>query len=375
MKPSAPLPVVRVRVSCADAQEYRRVRAPEFAARGVHVRSDRLRPVGARVRLRIELLDGSFGHDGEAIVARHVVTGSRPGYVLRWVPPANPRDEALPSREVGATQVSPDLASLLFSDLDLPAPGAEPVALAPPPPPAPTLTPPPTPTPRPLPRLTPPPRLAVLAPRRPPALDEPDVAAAGPRGAPTLEEGARSATPPPLLAFDPGELPEPTLAATRTLTAQLGRIRSLIRRKPLAAVVLAGAVVAVGTVLVAGPTRAEAHAADFAAELRRADDRLRTGRLSGNDSALDHLVAARELVRDDPRLAQRTKLLADLFGDLGERALARGDLEEATAHFQATLRADPGRERARQRLRELTGRALPALAARGAGARGAPARP
>jgi hypothetical protein len=137
----------------------------------------------------------------------------------------------------------------------------------------------------------------------------------------------------------------------------VARPRRLARVVPALAALLVAAALGAGTsLLVASRRGVEGRA--LTTELRRADERWISGRLAGpgDDSALDHLLAARELAPEDPRLNRRLGALATLLGDLGERALARGDLQEAAAHFRAVLRADPANRAARERLRELADR-------------------
>ena len=92
--------------------------------------------------------------------------------------------------------------------------------------------------------------------------------------------------------------------------------------------------------------------------LALADQRLAEGRLTGpgGDAALDHLVAARQLATDDPRVVSRLGALADTFEKLATGALDAGDLGEAAAHLQAALIADPGRQRAGDKLHEIEAR-------------------
>jgi len=76
-------PVVRLQLSCSDCLEYERSFAPRFAAKGVFVTTERLRPIGAAVQLRIELLDQTVVFAGMAVVESHSSEGQRTGYVLR----------------------------------------------------------------------------------------------------------------------------------------------------------------------------------------------------------------------------------------------------------------------------------------------------
>lgn len=92
--------------------------------------------------------------------------------------------------------------------------------------------------------------------------------------------------------------------------------------------------------------------------LALADQRLAEGRLTGpgGDAALDHLVAARQLATDDPRVVARLGALADTFEKLAAGAIDAGDLGEAAAHLQAALIADPARQRAADKLRDIEAR-------------------
>lgn len=332
---TASLPVVRVRLPCADAREFWGVRAPELAVRGLVIRSDHVRPVGARVRLEIELSGGGCVHDGLAVVAGHAPPrgpGGRPGFLLRIeelaeaaAPGPRPPAAATPA-DGGDDPIS--LEEYLFSDLDLPDPTADtgPIDLE-------------------------------LAPAS--AAEGSEEAARGP--SPLVVAAAEEELLAPDDAFEPTPF-EPVAPAPRFV-----RLR---RVAPLAAAALVAAVIG-GAAIRGLPRRtpAEVRSAEIATQLRRADERLRAGRLAGpgGDTALDHLTAARELAPDDPRLEGRLRLLAGVFADLGERALARGDLDEAAAHFQAALQAEPGSDALRQRLREAADRAT-AQAGRGADA-------
>lgn len=95
--------------------------------------------------------------------------------------------------------------------------------------------------------------------------------------------------------------------------------------------------------------------AAIAAQLTLADERIAAGRLAGpsGDEALDHLLSARALRPDDPRVMERLNALAAKFEQLGDLALERGDAAEAAAHYQGAVLAEPGRSKASSRLKEL----------------------
>jgi hypothetical protein len=91
------------------------------------------------------------------------------------------------------------------------------------------------------------------------------------------------------------------------------------------------------------------------AHVTLADERIAAGRLAGpsGDEALDHLIAARALRADDPRVMERLSALASKFEQLGDKALERGDVAEAAAHYQGAVLAEPGRAKASQRLKDI----------------------
>jgi len=95
--------------------------------------------------------------------------------------------------------------------------------------------------------------------------------------------------------------------------------------------------------------------AAMAAQLTLADERIAAGRLAGpsGDEALDHLLSARALRPNDPRVMERLNALAAKFEQLGDLALERGDAAEAAAHYQGAVLAEPGRSKASSRLKAL----------------------
>jgi hypothetical protein len=184
----------------------------------------------------------------------------------------------------------------------------------------------------------------------------PAAPAAGARdGRPGVQAAAlgdrHEATPAP----EPRAGPAP-LAPLETVGVASRRRRTLVA---VAAVLVAGAVVAAAYSLTVGPRRRAAELErSLAEEISSADVQLEAGRLAGagDDSALAHLKAARALKPGDRRVTSRLLLLRDTLEELGRRALARGDVEEATAHYRAVLEADPGHATARARLDELSAR-------------------
>jgi len=99
---------------------------------------------------------------------------------------------------------------------------------------------------------------------------------------------------------------------------------------------------------------AERHA-QLEAELAVADQRVAAGRLvgAGNDEALDHLLKARAIDPDDPRVKQRLDQLARTFERLAQEARAAGSLAEAAAHLEAVLAIEPTNPSATAQLKEI----------------------
>jgi hypothetical protein len=337
--PAAP-PVIRLKIPCSDEREFRDRFAPKYVTSGIFVPTDRPRPIGTRLHLKIELRDGRIGVSGDAMVTGQTTSGpgGRPGMTLR-----------LTALHAGSIQfeLSPVGGAGPAAGERRADPADEPLPL----------------------------RQELFGPG-----DEPldPGAAAKPLEVGTREvkfklkatpkEFARAAIPaPPETAAD--EEPEPAGPARAEpeptpppLAVKVPR-RPGGGRRPVAVAAIAMAVAVGGTVAVASffGARERARDAKVAEEVRVADARIREGRLagSGGDSALDHLLSAKELAADDARVTSRLRILADKFEQLGDRARTRGDLGEAAVHYQAALRADPAREAARKRLREIEGRPAP----------------
>lgn len=403
--------VVRLRTTCPDLGAYRGRYEAEYALNGIFIPSRRpeSRPVGARVHLKVELADRTLGYSGGAVVVRHVRDGRRVGYLLQLddsspdpfapvaaetppptAPPAaapacGPCDAVLPDlpdladdvpdlaeaaaaeaaeelrdAELGEVGAAPEPGRAVETGPALPGAGRElevELEVEPPPPPRPAVLGdvlfPEAATAGGPEALIPTMTIAELVPA--PASPA-DPGAAAPGSVPA--SGAVAEQPPEAAAagarprdedatFDLGAAVDDALSAARSAPAP----RPRPRRGALALIALAVA----GAMLVAGVAESRRRAAAeraFAAAIARADDRLQAGRLAAprGDSALDFLEAARSELPGDPRLTARGKALADALESFGERALARGDLREAAAHFEAALRAEPARATARDHL-------------------------
>jgi hypothetical protein len=112
---AGPLPVVRLRLSCADVRAYREARAEEIVRSGVFVRSDRRRTIGDRVHLVLEVLDGSQAYSGPATVTGLAAQGDAAGYHLALETSAREPGEAVVSAE-GLPLVTVSLAEYLFGE-------------------------------------------------------------------------------------------------------------------------------------------------------------------------------------------------------------------------------------------------------------------
>ncbi len=143
-----------------------------------------------------------------------------------------------------------------------------------------------------------------------------------------------------------------------------------VRKSKLPVIVIAASLGAVGIIVAivlatrgGGDTKPASKPAANTAEVQRhleqAASRISDGRLvgAGNDSALDHLLAAKRLAPDDPNVKAQLRALADTFERLGDGAAQSNDLAEAAAHFQAALTAEPDRASAKTKLEAVENRA------------------
>ena len=64
---------------------------------------------------------------------------------------------------------------------------------------------------------------------------------------------------------------------------------------------------------------------------------------SGDNDALDLLLSAQSLDPSDKEVADRLKLLADMFEGMGSALMARENYADAAIYYQAALRAVPGK--------------------------------
>src|SRR5512138_1486108 len=77
------LPGIRVKLPCQGEQEFQQRYAPGIAANGFPVPSAKLRPVGSRVHLVLELRSGEIV-SGEGVVESHATGGARAAMMVRF---------------------------------------------------------------------------------------------------------------------------------------------------------------------------------------------------------------------------------------------------------------------------------------------------
>jgi len=122
------LPVVRVKFTCANAEEFRRKFEANLVAKGMLARTPQMHEVGRRVLLRLELQDGSLGVDEEALVQALEWTGGKQAMRLQLlrshaesVPPQAGPAVTLPAPPVVRPQVMAAPSQALAAGTDIPA--------------------------------------------------------------------------------------------------------------------------------------------------------------------------------------------------------------------------------------------------------------
>lgn len=304
------LPIIHVKLPCKDESEFSTRIASTIGSKGVLVSASTLLGLGSHVIAKLEYSSGKVAASGEAVVVGYIRSRTRMGMTLHLV--------------------RLDAGSVQFPLMPLPEiPARSPSS----PPPLPKG------------EVAPPLNDAALF------ADPSDL---------LLQLGPRSSTPPgPVAATAPPaaapgmSVPDSDLMAP---AQQGGKVAGAggIWRTPI---VVTASVVVVMALAVVGLYWAPQHKAEaeLSARVAKADERMSTGRLAGasGDEALDHLLAAKQLKPKDARVIGRLSALADLFDQLGEIALARGDVAEAATHFQGAVLADPSRKKSASRLKEL----------------------
>lgn len=335
-------PSYRLKLPCADEREFRDKYLTKYVARGIFVPSENPKPVGTRLKLKLEIRGGTVLVSGDGMVTSV----------------AQPGGPAKPGMTVRLTALHPESIQFSLSPSGVSAPTSQGTSPAVRPPPA--LTPPAIrrPTPPSAPTVTP-----AITPSPSRITDHVELFDLGDATAP--DDGVMAMTDPALpipAELAAPEAPAPTPLPAAPAPAALptppapGRRRLVIASAGIA--VLLVAIVAGGVIASRGARASRERAARVEEQLRLAELRVLEGRLAnaGGDSALDHLLEAKGAASDDPRVTARLKLLADKFDQLGSRALARKNLREAAVHFKAELLADPTRSNARARVDELEAR-------------------
>lgn len=332
MAETAPIPSYRLKLPCAGEQEFREKFQHRYVEKGIFVPSERPKPVGTRVKLKLEIRTGAVLVSGDGMVTAIVKPGG----------------QAKPGMTVRLTALHPESIRFPLS----PGRGAAETAGGQPPP---LRAVPPGATPPPLPHASVHEELFGFD-------EEPPVEAAH---AAEPDEGVSAMTDHAIPVADLGMLAPESPRETPPPAAAPRPARRLPSRRVLLAAaggLVLVAAVAIGSTISARSARVERErAAKVDEQLRLADQRLLEGRLASarGDSALDHLLEAKTLAQDDERVATRLKLLADKFEQLGDRAIARKNPREAAVHYKATLMADPTRAKARERLDAIEARAKP----------------
>jgi hypothetical protein len=356
MADRAAIPVIRLKLPCSGELEFRERFASRYAAGGVFIPTEKRRSPGSHVRLIVEFNDKTGAHlSGEAVVTSHLELGGKKGMKLRFLsldPDSVPFDLAP--------------AGLEPSESDVPAPPQHPQATTPlelelfagqEPPPASDAS-------RPLEVRSKPVTLRVkdaplaaghdLDPSEFELIDPPQPAPRAHNAAQYQElfgpeDFARepAAPPPPRLTTTPAGTPiRPAPEAARPARRSTRRLWLRVLLGLVSVGVVAELVLAwpdIRDKLLAGDQGMQSPADS---ELQLADSRAEEGRLvgSGGDAALDHLLRARQLAPPgDRRIRERLVLLADKLQALANVAMSRGNLNEAAAHINAALQADPAR--------------------------------
>ncbi|HSM93736.1 MAG TPA: hypothetical protein VLT47_12690, partial [Anaeromyxobacteraceae bacterium] len=108
MAPPALPPIYRVKIPCSDEREFRERFAPKYVADGIFVPSVDPKPVGTRLRIKLELRTGVVLVMGDAMVTSRVAPGGsdKPGMTLR-ITALHPDSLQFELSPAGAPRVSP----------------------------------------------------------------------------------------------------------------------------------------------------------------------------------------------------------------------------------------------------------------------------
>ncbi len=300
-------PTLKVKLPCDDELDFQHRFAPSIAQKGLFVPAVSLHPVGATVVLRIELKSGR-AVIADALVARHGQQARRKGMSLTLT---RLHPESLQFPLAAPPSVAEQVEELGPSEFEIDEPASAPAPAAP-------------------------------SKEIEQLFDVPSEIPDDVR-----EDNSR--------AVDPGErspAPEPPTTASPLRSFFQSR-RNVVLASAVGAGVLLGGVLFF--VALRPSPRARPPVDRVAVELELAQQRMAAGRLAGpsRDEALDHLLAAKALAAEDPRVLQQLAALADRFEAEGEKALAGGDPAEAATHLEAALIADPSRTEASRKLQAI----------------------
>jgi hypothetical protein len=104
---TVPLPLVRMTLACQNKDEFLRDFYDRYRSDGIFVPTERVRPVGERIRLRIEFLDCSVDYSSEAFIIAHEQNGSAFGMRLLLDPPEPAATPGRPLRAMTALGEDP----------------------------------------------------------------------------------------------------------------------------------------------------------------------------------------------------------------------------------------------------------------------------
>ena len=369
---ASPIRKFRLKLKCKDHAEY----ASKFAKRfdgDFFIPTDAPVPVEESVEVHLVFADGTVGIHGKARVVRASEERNKKGLVIRFTDQHTRKtgpfvaqasaekisdfDEETPTRQ---SQLSEEMASALKEEPEEPEIIIEnrPSALEP--------------------TATPEPAVAFEASAEsdfgdlmsdledePPSAEPVAVAATTPVAEAPEPAAAVNATPPTPVKSESlaSDVVEHATATTSTVSSA-----KLWIAAGLLVVVGAGAFVVTRSADSAPPatqaveTPAAPSAADIAAKelsakvdaaIATADKRAASGRLTGPDSALERLLAAKTLAPGHAKIQTRLASLADKFEQLATSALEAENLAEAATHLQAALLADPSRSELATQMQEI----------------------
>ncbi len=192
-------------------------------------------------------------------------------------------------------------------------------------------------------------------------VDRPTPPVAPTKGTPS-PPAAINATPAPPARIESDVVEAATVTPSTASSAKLWIAAGLLVAAGAGAFVVTRSADSAPPATQATQTPAQPSAADLAAKelnakvnaaIATADKRAASGRLTGPDSALEGLLAAKKLAPGHAKIQTRLASLADKFEQLATSALEAENLVEAATHLQAALLADPSRSELATQMREI----------------------